>query len=91
MCVLFRLTAFVIKSFAQASKLNMTTIDVNVVDRAANFILNSQAPNGDFMDLGNIIHKAMAGGSSSSVNSLTAYGLIALQEVKNAELLQVYT
>ena len=57
---IYRLTAFVIKSFAQASNLNLILIDPNVVEKAVRFITRGhQTPAGNFVNTGEIHHKAM--------------------------------
>lgn len=78
------LTSFVAKSFAQAHKLNLVYIDPAVIQRAVQFILNYQQPDGSFINTGVVHHKAMQGGSAANVRSLTAYVVIALNDVKKS-------
>ncbi|XP_052282442.1 C3 and PZP-like alpha-2-macroglobulin domain-containing protein 8 [Dreissena polymorpha] len=81
------LTSFVVRIFAQAAQLDLITIDSKVVDRAVKYIINQQTTSGNFVSTGTLAHPSMQGGSSSSVNSLTAFILIALNEVKTADIL----
>ncbi|XP_076095866.1 CD109 antigen-like [Mytilus galloprovincialis] len=74
------LTAFVVKSFAQAS--GLTFIDINVMTKAIQWLIRQQDPSGAFNELGIVIHKEMQGGSVSSKRSLTAFVLIALHEAR---------
>ena len=55
--VLTRLTAFVVKSFAQAS--DFTYIDINVMTRAIRWLLDRQTQSGDFTEPGIVIQKEM--------------------------------
>ncbi|XP_033742010.1 pregnancy zone protein-like isoform X2 [Pecten maximus] len=72
------LTAFVVKSFAEA--FDMITIDNRTVVRAVQWLVKQQNPNGTFNEPGKILHKAMQGGSASGESSLTAFVLIAMTE-----------
>ncbi|WAQ99999.1 CD109-like protein [Mya arenaria] len=74
------LTAFVVKSFSQANQLGLISIDSDVVDRAVRFMKNQQTPDGDFTEPGTVIHRALQGGTASTIRALTAFGLIALKE-----------
>lgn len=69
----------------------MVFIDPNVVEKAVRYIVRNQAPDGSFANTGIVSHKAMYGPSTESMRSLTAYTLIALQQVKNAEIIRVST
>ncbi|XP_052794417.1 CD109 antigen-like isoform X2 [Mya arenaria] len=82
------LTAFVVKSFSQANQLGLISIDSDVVDRAVRFMKNQQTPDGDFTEPGTVIHRALQGGTASTIRALTAFGLIALKEVNKAEILK---
>ncbi|XP_071158706.1 CD109 antigen-like isoform X2 [Mytilus edulis] len=74
------LTAFVLKSFAQAAE--STYIDPEVIRKAAYFLLRRQSSSGDFKEYGTVYSKALQGGSASSSASLTAYVIIAFEEAK---------
>lgn len=75
------LTAFVAKSFNQASKHIM--IDSEIVKQALDFLANVQAENGSFPELGHVSHKDMQGGSANGI-ALTAYTLITFLENKSS-------
>ena len=53
------MTAFVVKSFAQAHKLNLIFIDNNVVEKAVKFILDNQLPTGAFNNVGVVSNKGL--------------------------------
>jgi len=53
----YRLTAFVVKSFAQAAE--FTFIDIKVMTKAIKWLLNQQTPSGAFNEPGIILHKEM--------------------------------
>ncbi|CAK9803715.1 Mug1 [Anthophora plagiata] len=74
------LTAFVLKSFAQARTL--IHIDELTLIKAANWITRQQLKNGCFPMLGTVFHKLMKGGLQEydSPKALTAYILICLLE-----------
>ena len=62
--IICRLTAFVMKSFAQAQSLSLTiqnliTIDPNVVDQGVRYIIDNQNQEGSFMEKGFVFHKRM--------------------------------
>lgn len=73
------LTAFVAKSFHQASK--HIRIDQNIILEALNFLKNTQDKDGSFPEHGHICHRDMQGGSSKGI-ALTAYTLITFLENK---------
>ncbi|KAL7026588.1 hypothetical protein ACKWTF_005089 [Chironomus riparius] len=79
------LTAFVARSFNQASK--YITIDQNVISQSLAFLQNVQANDGSFTENGVVHHKAMQGGSSSGTG-LTSYVLLTFLE--NEELTATY-
>lgn len=56
-CYFFRLTAFVVKSFAQASP--FITIDEGAVLKAIDWMVLYQNENGSFREPGRVLHKAM--------------------------------
>jgi CD109 antigen len=71
------LTAFVLKTFAQAKKL--TYIDETVLSDAARWITSHQAADGSFESVGFICHEDMMGGVQGK-DALTAYVAISLLE-----------
>jgi CD109 antigen len=73
------LTAFVIRSFAQASK--HITIDSSVIAAGLKFLAGVQKDDGSFEERGVVFHKSMQGGASSGI-TLTAYTLITMLENK---------
>ena len=73
------LTAFVAKSFSQASK--YIKIDQNVILEALNFLKGVQDRDGSFPEVGTVFHRDMQGGSSKGIG-LTAYALITFLENK---------
>jgi len=79
------LTAFVARSFNQASK--YITVDQNVISQSLAFLQNIQADDGSFPETGIVHHKAMQGGSSNGTG-LTAYVLLTFLE--NDQLAATY-
>lgn len=79
------LTAFVAKSFNQASK--HILVDKEIVKEALEFLKNVQSENGSFPEVGHVSHTDMQGGSSKGI-ALTAYTLITFLE--NKELKDKY-
>jgi CD109 antigen len=71
------LTAFVLKSFAQAE--DLIYIDSNILDEARDWILSHQKSDGSFEPVGFICHQDMMGGLNGET-ALTAYVAIALME-----------
>ena len=71
------LTAFVLKTFAQAKKL--TFIDESVLSDAASWITSHQKADGSFESVGFICHQDMMGGVQGK-DTLTAYVAISLLE-----------
>lgn len=80
------LTAFVAKSFRQASKYIM--VDEEIINQALEFLSKVQTENGSFPEVGHVSHKDMQGGSSNGI-ALTAYTLITFLE--NQEMNSNYT
>lgn len=74
------LTAFVAKSFHQASK-HIQTEPENI-KQALNFLSKAQAEDGSFKENGTVFHTDMQGGSSKGLG-LTAYVLITFLENEN--------
>ncbi|CAB3382760.1 Hypothetical predicted protein [Cloeon dipterum] len=77
------LTAFVVKSFAQARE--FIDVDQDDLKKSTDWILSHQLENGCFRQVGKLFHKAMKGGVSESPVALTAYILIALLKSKSVE------
>ena len=71
------LTAFVLKTFAQAQ--GLIYIDQEVLDGAAAWILRHQRADGSFEPVGFLHHQELLGGLQGNI-ALTAYAAIALQE-----------
>ena len=71
------LTAFVLKSFAQAE--DLIYIDSDILDEARDWIISNQKSDGSFEPVGFIHHQDMMGGISGET-ALTAYVAIALME-----------
>uniref|UniRef100_A0AAZ1XBW9 CD109 molecule n=1 Tax=Oreochromis aureus TaxID=47969 RepID=A0AAZ1XBW9_OREAU len=75
------LTAFVLRCFLQAQR--YMKIDQNVLDRAVSWLLKRQGPQGEFSEVGRLIHTEMQGGLDKGPVALTAYVLIALLQDEN--------
>lgn len=73
------LTAFVARSFRQASK--HIDVEESVIKQALQFLAKNQAQNGSFPEVGKVSHKDMQGGSGKGL-ALTAYTLLTLLENK---------
>ena len=71
------LTAFVLKTFAQAR--GLIYVDEDVFRDAADWILDHQRPDGSFEPVGFLHHQELLGGLQGNT-ALTAYVAIALQE-----------
>ncbi|CAH1779310.1 unnamed protein product, partial [Owenia fusiformis] len=82
------LTAFVIRSFAQARRYISDVIDDEKITAAMAWIISEQTTSGElkglFPEHGKVCHKAMQGGSASSV-TMTSYVLLALLENRDIE------
>ncbi|XP_035679836.1 CD109 antigen-like [Branchiostoma floridae] len=74
------LSAFVIKSFAQA--VEYIYIDPKVLAKTVRWLIRQQQDNGVFSEPGRVIHKEMQGGLSSDV-TMTSYVLVSLMEYNN--------
>ncbi|KAK3612489.1 hypothetical protein CHS0354_024459 [Potamilus streckersoni] len=74
------LTAFVGKSFAQAT--DLIFIDPRVIEKLVKYIIKQQSDDGLFNITGIVHHRAIQGGSAESRRSLGAYILIALKEIQ---------
>ncbi|KAM8924711.1 alpha-2-macroglobulin-like protein 1 [Pelodytes ibericus] len=72
------LTAFVIKSMAQARPL--MSIDEDVINQGMQWLKNQQKPDGGFRARGRLLNNAMKGGVDDEI-TLTAYITIALLEI----------
>ena len=75
--LIFRLTAFVLKTYAQAQ--NWIQVDEKEIKEPLNWLLQQQDDYGCFKSVGELHNKAMAGGVKTPV-TLTAYVLTALLE-----------
>ena len=75
--LMFRLTAFVLKTYAQAQ--NWIQVDEKEIKEPLNWLLQQQDDYGCFKSVGELHNKAMAGGVKTPV-TLTAYVLTALLE-----------
>ena len=71
------LTAFVLKTFAQAE--GIIYMDRSVLDGAADWIMGHQRPDGSFEPVGFLHHQELLGGLEGNT-ALTAYAAIALLE-----------
>ncbi|XP_060938965.1 CD109 antigen-like [Limanda limanda] len=79
------LTAFVLRCFLQAQP--YMQVDNSVLTRAITWLLEQQGPQGEFREVGRLIHTEMQGGLDNSSVALTAYVLIALlQDETYAEM-----
>ncbi|XP_031144568.2 CD109 antigen-like [Sander lucioperca] len=72
------LTAFVLRCFLQAQ--HYMQVDQSVLTRAMTWLLKHQGPQGEFSEVGPLIHTEMQGGLDNDPVALTAYALIALLE-----------
>ncbi|XP_047197493.1 CD109 antigen-like [Hippoglossus stenolepis] len=72
------LTAFVLRCFLQAQP--YMQVDNSVLTQAITWLLKHQGPQGEFREVGRLIHTEMQGGLDNSSVGLTAYVLIALLE-----------
>ncbi len=75
------LTAFVLKTFAQAQ--GLMYVDTSVLDEAADWIIKHQNSDGSFDQVGFVHHQEMIGGMNGKT-ALTAYTAIALLEAGKA-------
>jgi CD109 antigen len=73
----FRLTAFVAKSFRQA--MPYINVEEKIIQEALHWLSTNQASNGSFPEVGKVSHQDMQGGASKGL-ALTAYTLIAFLE-----------
>ncbi|XP_076605206.1 CD109 antigen-like [Chaetodon auriga] len=72
------LTAFVLRCFLQAQP--YMQVDQSVLTRAMIWLLKQQGPQGEFSEVGRLIHTEMQGGLDNGPVALTAYVLMALLE-----------
>nr|UFX77145.1 CD109 antigen-like isoform G [Biomphalaria glabrata] len=75
------LTAFVIRSFAQASK--FISVDTNVLETGIEFLKSCQDRTGKFIERGQVFHSDMQSGTGSG-DGLTVYVLISMLEASQA-------
>ncbi|KAK7114959.1 CD109 antigen-like isoform X3 [Littorina saxatilis] len=76
------LTAFVLKSFAQAKNYISDTVDLDILDMAVEFLFRRQNPDGLFFEQGRVIHDDMQGGTGAG-DALSVYILICMLEAKD--------
>lgn len=72
------MTAFVLRCFLQAQP--HMQVDQSVLTRARTWLLKHQGPQGEFTEVGRLIHTEMQGGLDNGTVALTAYVLMALLE-----------
>ncbi|KAM9341256.1 CD109 antigen [Symphorus nematophorus] len=72
------LTAFVVRCFIQAQP--YMQVDRSVLTRGMTWLLKHQGPQGEFSEVGRLIHTEMQGGLDDGPVALTAYVLMALLE-----------
>ncbi|XP_039279526.1 CD109 antigen isoform X2 [Nilaparvata lugens] len=75
------LTAFVVKSFRQASP--FVAVEEKIIMEALQWLANTQSANGSFPEVGQVSHADMQGGSAHGL-ALTAYTLLAFLENQRA-------
>ncbi|XP_029316719.1 CD109 antigen-like [Cottoperca gobio] len=75
------LTAFVLRCVLQAQP--YMQVDQSVLTGALTWLLKHQGPQGEFSEVGKLIHTEMQGGLDNGQVALTAYVLIALLEDEN--------
>lgn len=76
------LTAFVVKSFAQARKMMPTVpIEEKSIVMSLEWLMKQQLPSGRYKESGKLIHQDMQGGATKDI-PLNAYILITLLETK---------
>lgn len=81
------LTAFVLKSFLMG-KQYLPIIDDNVINQAANWLIQRQISDGSFDEPGVVHYKPLQGGSANGQATLTAFVVIALYQ--KPQLAQLY-
>ena len=74
------LTAFVARSFQQAK--DFITIDQDIISGAVDWLINNQAENGSFPEVGKVFDRELQGGAGKGT-ALTAYVLITLLETQS--------
>ncbi|XP_036065942.1 CD109 antigen-like [Oryzias melastigma] len=72
------LTAFVLRCFLQAQ--TYIQVDQDLLIRALMWLLQHQGPQGQFLEVGRLIHTEMQGGMDDSSVALTAFVLVAFLE-----------
>lgn len=72
------MTAFVLRCFLQAQ--TYMQVNQSVLTRAMTWLLKHQGPQGEFSEVGRMIHTEMQGGLDNGSVALTAYVLMALLE-----------
>nr|UVI26863.1 thioester-containing protein [Pinctada fucata] len=75
------LTAFVVRSFAQAHSVMPNLVDINVISGAVSWLLKQyRVETGMFVEPGRVLHRDMQGGVDSTGEKLTAFVLISFVE-----------
>ncbi|XP_057714504.1 CD109 antigen-like [Corythoichthys intestinalis] len=72
------LTAFVLRCFLQAQL--YIQIDVTVIEMARTWLMGTQGPQGQFFEVGNLMHTQIQEGLNNEPVALTAFVMIALLE-----------
>jgi CD109 antigen len=79
------LTAFVLRCFSDAYKLNQIKIDESDIKKSLNMLLNIQNEDGSFDQVGAaLLSKALAGGLSNKKIGLSAYVIISILKAVDA-------
>lgn len=73
-----RLTAFVLRCFLQAQ--DFMQVEQSILSGAVFWLLQHQGPQGEFREVGRLMHTEMQGGLDNDPVALTAYVLTALLE-----------
>lgn len=73
-----RLTAFVLRCLIQCQ--TYMQVNQSVLTRAMTWLLTHQGPQGEFMEVGRLMHTEIQGGLDNGSEALTAYVLMALLE-----------
>ncbi|KAL8602917.1 hypothetical protein ACOMHN_062612 [Nucella lapillus] len=77
------LTAFVVRSFAQAKPYIPSVVDEDVLKMDMTFLLSNQRPDGTFGENGRVIHDEMKGGTGAEDGALSVYVTLCLLEANS--------
>lgn len=83
------LTAFVARSFVQASK--HIDIEPKIISDALQWLSKVQTANGNFPEVGQVISSSMQGGAAGSNVALTAYVLVSFLEDKVTSCFKIHS